>query len=179
VIQLADANYNENVRIDPRQCETRITIKAAPDVQVVWAGDPNDPILRLSNARDFHLDGKGITFDGEKNNKRLIVLSGKSDGLLIEGATFKGYTKTGIEVMNCIGLPSRPARLKGLTFPAPPGVDATAIFFAEGSLQPPHSDHVEVSNCDFTGFARRPVQSESPEVVKNVTFPPMVPGQNK
>src|SRR5262249_10751400 len=97
VIELADTRHVETVIVDPSR-PTAVTIQAKPGTTVVWSPslkDPDQPLLFLSGARGFKLNGKGITLDGTIDDKTrvktLVSLQLYSPGLVLEDAQLRGF----------------------------------------------------------------------------------------
>src|SRR5262245_36655408 len=101
IVQLHDPEHFEKLHIEmPRmqgEISPDVTIRVAPNKDVVWKskGREEEPLLRLQNAKNFKIEGRGLTFDGAIDAKRrvqnLIVVNFNSPGLSIDGASFKNF----------------------------------------------------------------------------------------
>src|SRR5262249_12522343 len=122
VIELWDETYEENVIIEQRaDRRTGFTIQAAPGREGVWRSaknDPTEPILRLTRARHFNVNGKGIPSDGALDKKRqvrdLVQITSKCPGLDIEAAKFKNFERSALFIINAAGMEDRPIKLNRL-----------------------------------------------------------------
>ena len=171
VIELWDETYDENVVLEggPSQ-RTNITLQAAPGKEIVWRSkrtDPKTPILRLCKAEDFTLKGKGITFDGALEDKKLRVdhlveITGMSPGLIVEEVNFKNYARSGIYVINAAGAGNSPVKLRRLIFEPAEKASAAIQFQAYPQMVPPLNENIEIDDWVFRGV----------EILKAIQFTP-------
>jgi serine/threonine protein kinase len=157
VIELADERHVENLTIDPSRT-TAVTIQAKPGLDVVWSPATKDlPLLHLTSARGFKLKGKGLTLDGTVRGQtveNLITIQLHCPGLVLEDAHLQGFSRRGIQIMNCWGEKGNPVRLSGLAIH---GERAQAAIYLDATpqiQQPPYNDFIDIdSSCRFPGFA--------------------------
>src|SRR5262249_8945174 len=139
-----------------------VTIQAAPGKSVVWRSarkDPNEPILKLSNAAFFKLKGDGITFDGDLGEKGkvkdlILVLFG-SEGVSVEGAQFKNYGRSAVAVTNGVGTVNDPIRLQALTALSPPADKDGSMFYLDAKSDIPRFkqvDYIEITDVHAPGL---------------------------
>ena len=80
---------------------THVTLKAAPGKKVLWTwrkGADLRPVLSLTKAPGFHLDGQGITLDGQGKTPTLVLHGDKDERVpLAQGrAWHKGLKVLGV-----------------------------------------------------------------------------------
>ncbi len=162
VIEIQDAEYQENVVLDPSRTEsTEITIQAGEGKTVRWRSasrSPETEILKLSKAAGFNLKGKGITFDGTledgKRAKTLVMVTLAMPGMKLEDAEFKEFGDQAILVFNASGLEGNLLAFNNLRMIA--GENAKprgAIFFdANNQVLPPYNDFLEVQGLQIEGI---------------------------
>jgi hypothetical protein len=159
VIELVDEQHVESLVIDPSRA-TKITIQAKPGTQVVWSPsvkDPAQPLLFLSGAHGFRLNGKGITLDGTIDGKNkletLVSIQLHAPGLVLEGAELRGFAKRGVQIMNAWGEKGNPLRLVNLSI-AGDNAEAGIYFDANPKVNPPYNDFVDIdASCRISGFS--------------------------
>ncbi len=156
VIELWDDIHDENVTIDEKLTQTAITIQAAPGKSILWRsarGDPDQPIIRLSRAVDFKLKGKGITLDGGRKVKDLIMITSDCAGLSVEDLELKGFARSGILIVNAAGRSSTPIKLTRLTLhlDAAETLRGGIYFDANPQVLPKVNDHIVIDAAEFRG----------------------------
>jgi hypothetical protein len=158
-IELHDSRYEEEVKVDPT-IAADITLRAAPGKQVVWTtrkGNDKGPMLHLSSAKGFKLEGKGITFDGRGQVATLIKIELHCPGLVLEDARLQGFTQTGIRFTNCWGGTTGETRLqlRGLEFATDkqsPELAAILLTIDPNVTDPASNGYIKIdSSCDFSG----------------------------
>jgi serine/threonine protein kinase len=158
IIELLDENHEEELVVDGTKVPAGLTVRASPGKAIVWVarkGKEDRPLLHLSRTVGFRLQGEAITLDGQGRQPRLVLLTGVSPGLTIEGLRLDGFTSKGVEISNCAGIKGRPVRLRNLTAAAPKGMnnDKALIYFgANPKMTPPVNSFIEIENCLFLGL---------------------------
>lgn len=159
VIELHDAVHEENLVVDPSRGPTDVTVRAAPGKEVRWVSSPKrdeKTLLYLSQAKYFHIQGKGITLDGSIDAKRrvqdLIFITLFSPGLTIEDLQFTNIGQNAVKIMNAQGADKLPIRLHNLSTADDAAKDSVGVALdAEPNTSPAFNDYIEVNQ--FKGVA--------------------------
>jgi serine/threonine protein kinase len=172
IIELWDEKHQENVTVDPSRGRTDVTLRAAEGKQISWsARDDKNPILSLSAAESFKLQGDGITLDGQRKVQDLVVLSLTSPGLTLQDVRLQGFTRYGMRIVNCQGEEKKPVRLVKLQTDFKGDIKkAAALFFdATTGVLPATNDFIEIKDCDFRGFPdlRAAIRKKDDSVIGN------------
>jgi len=182
-IQLHDPEHFENLHIElPRmrgEIVSDVTIRVAPGKEVIWRPlrkEEDVPILHLQNAQSLKIEGRGLTFDGaldaNKRLKNLIVVNFTSPGLTLDGATLKGFSRSGVNIVNVFGSKDRPVRLANLiVIGAAPEAEAGLLFDANPDVQPPFSDHFVLADLHLHGVKEGIKKVDNTVVGKNIKWP--------
>ncbi len=182
VIQLVDPEHAEHLVLEHRMTDvtTDVTIEAAPGKDVVWKTDRADestPILKLQNARNLKIKGKGLTFDGtitaKKKLKDLIVLNFKCAGLAIEDATFQGFSRSAVNVVNVWGSEKSPVRLANLNVLGASADQPLAAILLEANpdvIDTPYNDFLDISDLHAEGV-KEAIKNSDPALGKHVVRP--------
>jgi serine/threonine protein kinase len=163
IIELTEDVHEENLVVDPSTNKvTNVTLQAAPGKAVRWTSakkDDNAYLIYLWKAKDFHIKGQGITLDGildqDRRVKDLVLMAGNSPGLTLEDLHCRGFGRTAVSFMNCMGTPEKPVRLLNLqTTTVPDEKPQAAIYFdANPKVFPPFNDFIDISDtCRFHGL---------------------------
>jgi serine/threonine protein kinase len=180
ILELHDELHEENLVIDGSKSQTEVVIQAASHLKEVrWMSaskKEEDPILKLSQARNFKLKGRNIVFDGNKKVKDLVYVQLQSPGLELEDADFRGFSRSAVFLMNAGGLRSDPIRLQNLSTLTEPGeTPAAAIYFDANPeiVSQPFNDYIEVKGCQFLGIepSRAIGKKDAAVVGANVELP--------
>jgi hypothetical protein len=159
VIELWDEKHQENVTVAPTLGATFLTLRAAPGRQITWvAKDERRPLLTLSNADGFKLEGKGITLDGQDRVQDLAELTLFCPGLTVQDLGLRGFTRHAIRIMNCQGESTRRVRLANLQIELTGKHENRAAVFLDASkdiVRPAMNDCIDIVDGDFRGFPDR------------------------
>jgi hypothetical protein len=163
VIELADELHAESLELTKPRA---ITIQAKPGVKVVWVPTkPGEPLLRLQNAKNVHLNGKNLTLDGHVQGKKgvrvenLINIEYTCPGLILEDVQLQGFSKYGVAITNCAGSKEQPVRLVNLHIVGD-RAEAAIYFNAFPNNRPEKNSFIHVeSSCKFSGFDAGPAVS--------------------
>jgi hypothetical protein len=154
VIELWDDRYEENVIVDPQRpnTATNLTLRAAEGKQIVWTfkkGNADRPLLQLTKAKDFKLQGDGILMDGQGQSKRLILASYQSPGLEIRNLRVTAFKDQAVVFFGCQG-EGAPVLLDGMQVVGSTSGSKAVIYFDANSNSPmPFNDYIHVKNCRF------------------------------
>jgi eukaryotic-like serine/threonine-protein kinase len=152
VVELFDAAYHENLVVD--HGGQGVTLKAAPGVSVRWLSASKDaqvPLIHISKAPNFRINGQGIILDGTLNSEQkvrdLLFITLSSPGLTIEDLHFANVGQNAVKIMNVQGTKEQPVRLLNLAL-APTAGQKNAVGFyfdADSNTVPPINDYIETT----------------------------------
>lgn len=161
-IVLLDPVHEEALVVDggrPDSGPTEVTIEAADGVKVRWQPPPSqspaEPILRLISAPGFRLKGNGILLDGKNRVKSLVTISGTCPGLKVDGLELRGFSRTAVTLVSCVGNAQSWVRLHGLKSTTAEGEapEAGILFEVDEAAQPRRkNDFVFVEQCHSEGL---------------------------
>jgi hypothetical protein len=181
VVELADESWEENVDITAKIHTAGITLRAAPGKKVIWTfkpGQEKKPLLMLSGARDFTLNGEGITLDGKGKMSQLVLLTGVCPGLTISQLQLKGYQEHGVKIMNCAGQENKNVRLSHLWPDQSAPEKSFAIYLdANSQVSPNQNNFIDLSACLAPNFSSAKFlgRKDANVVGTQVTTPPDSP----
>jgi serine/threonine protein kinase len=168
-IELWDEQHQENVIVSPKKGATAVTLCVAPGKTVVWTspkGAEAKHLIQFDHAREFRIEGEGLTLDGQDKTETLILGQFECPGLTLANVHLQGFTSRGVHLISCTGTSSDPIRFEKLTFVCPPkNSKARALVFSAAdipTLRP--NDFIQILECRFSGFeAGPPVERTNPK----------------
>jgi hypothetical protein len=154
VVEILDDVIEENVVVSTHKGKTDVTLRAHPGKAVVWRcpkGGEGRPLLLLSEAPGFRVEGRGITLDGNGAMPKLVELYGRCPGLVVEGLRLEGFTKAAVQVVNCAGTKDGPVRLRDLKVAGKPNDPAAAAIYFQASAGNfiRSNAYIHIGRCDF------------------------------
>jgi eukaryotic-like serine/threonine-protein kinase len=150
-----------------------IRIEADPNMAPIHWGlskkEQISPLLRLNDATGFQIEG--FAFDGE-NKLEILVQLNCCKGVTLKNVQLRGYTKSGVQVNNCMGTAQQPILLEALSANSNnPPLEFRVIdgYFRSGFVC---NDHVIVQNCKFVGNFKIPMEDLMGGENEGVQLPP-------
>lgn len=179
VIELQDEVHEENLIVDPASnMETEVTLQAAPGKAILWSPTGKDQaayLIYLYKARNFRLNGKGITLDGRMKAggqlRDLVFITSQCSGLTLEGIRLQDFTRSAVTIMNSMGTREAPIRLLDLHVVAAAKTTPLAGIYLDANpkMQPAYNDFLEIDpSSEFLGLdPERQVKRKDDSAVGN------------
>jgi serine/threonine protein kinase len=155
---------------DERYFPKDLTIEAAAGQEIVWrfpeGADPKDPLVKLHDVEGLRL--KGFTFDGQDRAGNLITIWGRCPGSKLEDLHLRGFTSSGLMVLNCSGESGRPVSFRRVWTTAKVPESTALILEARNSFVPKIDQYLSFSDCRFEGACKAAVRVDGP--VADIVF---------
>jgi serine/threonine protein kinase len=155
LIVVAGGTYEEQIVLRNRR---GITIEAGEGEVVVLPPTnfrEHRPLLELYECANVHI--KRIKFNGQDRIQTLVSIAGECPQLVLEKVRLKKFTRTGVQITNCVGEMEKrvqPVRLLGLQMttrdPKKPG-PAITFGLDPHVVSPNLNDHVHIDECTVNG----------------------------
>src|SRR5262249_53681450 len=115
---------------------------------------------------------KDFEFDGGSQVEDLIVVTGSCPGARLEGIVLRGFTRSGIKLVNCEGNSEQPLTLANLRILTGHDNDAGLLFDLSPNIKDPaDNQHIVVEDCFVTGPAKDPFHVNYPKLSPTVKLP--------
>ncbi|MCS6852330.1 MAG: protein kinase [Gemmataceae bacterium] len=165
VVYLQDEVHVEQlVMLDAKQVPKGITIQSHPDLKkrVLWKAPQTlkdgNKLLYLGNVAFLTI--KNVQLDGDNRVEDLVTLHGLCPGLTLEDAHLRGFSKSGVKIINCAGESNHPVRLRHLRVAGGGTTPETALNLDVNPrvTRPPYNQFIAVEDCSFEGPFRAVVE---------------------